>query len=463
MSADRTKFIILIIGVVALAGLVAMQSGMFGNNATETPAITELPTGDANVLADGGDEAGGDAEMTDSAETTGDMAEGAEGTTEDTMDSAEPDKEETVQGGSTEGEVVDGSDEMADSAESEMAEGDTEATENPEAGLEVAEPVVTNAVISFDDAGNQLLTVSGTADARCQTVRFLLDGSSFGETPLDADGTWAITGSEIPAEGTYESQIECVTADGAALSTPRPFMVGQPGLIESDETAEETDEEDAGEESAETSTEDTDEAAADTDEAASEDGAADGTGSEEATGEESADSEQAETNPDPDTPATAPTLTLVNNMDDWIGGPLWVSGEAEPFTLIDVVFTNGETTIQDTVSANDSGVWNYRASLVDPGTWDISAAISGEGSTEPQEVVVVPDDIDFGSAGDCRGKIPPFGTIEGNEYIVAPCEYFSVIFVRLGVSYSQLLNANSQIFNLDNLRAGDRLNIPPFP
>ena len=55
---------------------------------------------------------------------------------------------------------------------------------------------------------------------------------------------------------------------------------------------------------------------------------------------------------------------------------------------------------------------------------------------------------------------PPWGRRVGYTYIVAPCEYLSIIAVRVGVSYWALLRANPQIRDPEILYPGQRLRIP---
>lgn len=134
-----------------------------------------------------------------------------------------------------------------------------------------------------------------------------------------------------------------------------------------------------------------------------------------------------------------------------------IQGSGEPGSTVTVAFDSGSGEQIATTTVSDSGEWALYGVLTEPGDYQITANGLEVGN------VSVPDNINFGSRGNCRGTTPPFGTLNDGSYTVAHCEYFSLIAQRLGVSFSELLAVNPQLGDLDVIEAGDVLNVPPLP
>ncbi len=337
----------------------------------------------------------------------------------------------------------------------------------------IREPLVTNAVIGYDADGNELLTVSGSGDERCSMIRFILDGNEVGTTTPDADGSWALTLSNVPTVGNYMSELECEAVKIPFSAAPRAFELQAPPAAPAAEAVEEdaapiespsasaTEAAEAAEEAAADVPVESDPATNPDDNQAQADVEAAGEAAE-ATDDNSEAGSEGEDSAEPAAPPVAqPTFFIAQDLSKYVGGPLLLSGEAAPNTVVELVFDNGTTRIVDTARANEAGKWTYRGMLSDAGDYAITAQVAGT-SAEATQQVNVPQN-NFGSKGDCVGKVPPFGTISDNTYTVNFCEYFSLIADRLGVTFGELQAANPQIVNLDYLTQGDVLNIPTGP
>ena len=274
-------------------------------------------------------------------------------------------------------------------------------------------PTIDNAIISPSEEGDQL-NLSGTADTACEQVVAEIDGLEVGRTVPTLEGVWTLS-VPAPAVGLYDAVIVCETENDRFAAEARRIEVPENAVATT------------------------------------------------AAAEVVAEPTPAEPTPEPTpVPVAQPEFTLANKMDDWIGGPLLVRGTAESNSEVELLFDNGTQPITTTATANEEGRYAARVVLTEPGEYAITAQYAGT-EAEPSESVVVPADITFGNVGNCVGTTPPFGTIEGDVYIVNSCEYFSLIANRLGVSYRDLLNVNRNIANPNNIRAGDRIQIPPLP
>lgn len=286
-------------------------------------------------------------------------------------------------------------------------------------------PTITSATISPTENGDQL-NLSGLADIACGELVGFLDGIEIGRTAPTASGTWALSVS-APAVGDYNAVMQCVTDENVFAAAPVKIQVpAQP----TDVTAEISGTETITTTPAITTTVET----PITDEVAL-------------------------------LPPTVdqPEFNFANNMEDWIGGPLLVRGSAEAGSEIELIFVNDAIDpIVATTTVNGEGRFAERVFLTEFGEYDVTVQYAGS-QAQPSASVVVPSDINFGQEGNCVGTVPPFGTIEGDVYIVNTCEYFSLIANRLGVSYRDLLAVNRNILNPNNLRAGDPIQIPPLP
>ena len=370
---------------------------------------------------------------------------------------------DAVEGGATGLEnalAVDGGEAaVADSAEIELAAPEPA----PEAATlaDFSEPLVNSAVVGYDGDGNELLTIAGSGDTRCEEIRFIIDGKQVGATAPDADGSWAITMSDLPKAGNYMSEIECDAEGNVYTAAPRSFELPEAPVAEDagGNSAENT----APAEPEEVSTDNSDQvnagADATTAEAEAVDTSAEETNTDEALVEEAQDPDTPDEQPPVDPNVKQPEFWIAQDLGKYTGGPLLIKGVANRGQIIEIILDNGTTKVADTATADDNGDWAMRAMLTEPGNYSVRAQLAGT-SAEPATNVVVPDGLVFGSKGDCIGKTPPYGTIEGKSYIVNHCEFFSIIADRLGVTFAELRAANQQIINLDYITAGDTINIP---
>ena len=136
-----------------------------------------------------------------------------------------------------------------------------------------------------------------------------------------------------------------------------------------------------------------------------------------------------------------------------------------------IIILNGEREIgRAVVQAN--GVWLCPCPRP-PGEYEISTQVGDDAAmrSEPQMVMVenqaqMLDEARPTSSDDppvrvvCEGT-PPFGTVRGSVYIVARCEYLTLIAQRIGTSYSRLLQFNPQITSPSDIFVGQAINIPP--
>lgn len=319
----------------------------------------------------------------------------------------------------------------------------------------IQEPLVLNAVIGYDADGNEFLTISGSADARCNSIRFLLDGMLIGVTTPDADGGWALTSNQLPTVGNHISELECEADNGIYTAAPRAFeLPNAPEIVSATEPAPVIESPSAAptepvgsDGSAETPATESDPA----------------TNPDDNQTETEAETTAEETEaPQPTANTDQPTVAIAQDLSKYVGGPLLLRGDAKADQIVEVIFDNGQTKLVDTARANAEGQWHYRGILTEPGVYAVTAQLPGTVAESSAEVTVSADII-FGSKGDCLNKIPPYGSIEGDQYIINYCEYFSLVATRLGISFAELRAANQQLINLDYLKQGDVLNIPIEP
>ena len=356
--------------------------------------------------------------------------------------------------------AVDGSGEAGDDAVSAEIELDTPDAAPAQATLEgFSEPLVNSAVIGYDGDGNELLTIAGTGDTRCESIRFIIDGKEVGSSVPDADGSWAITMADLPKAGSYMSEIECDAEGNVYTAAPRSFELPEAPAV-ADAVA--TEPGSASAESAEVSTDNSDQVNEEADAAEVEtetEESVDEANAEAALVEEAQDAETPDEQPAVDPNVKQPEFWIAQDLAKYNGGPLLIKGTANRGQIIEVILDSGTTQVSDTATADDNGDWAMRAMLTEPGNYSVRAQLAGT-SAEPATNVVVPNGLVFGSKGDCIGKTPAYGTIEGKNYIVNHCEFFSLIADRLGVTFAELRAANQQIINLDYITAGDTINIP---
>ncbi len=357
-----------------------------------------------------------------------------------------------------------GGDVSADS-NNEAADEGAELGETEEAPAEVAatNPALSRPTIDtarYDSVGDQqILTLGGSADDQC-TMLVSLDGVDVGDVALGVDGRWTV---ELPSPqvGTYEIKADCFVDGELVLFALRDLEV-QAADAGSGEVAEDSTEDLAEADPAEEATE----SSTAVEEAAPEGEAA----SEEQNAETPAAEGEGEPAPAADEPADTDDsvitgelseVTLAND-EEWVAGYLLAVGKGTPGASVAVIFANGEGTVEGSTVVNEAGNWAVRAFLDTPGEYVVTAR-SGSNSAEAGTVSIDPN-IVFGSKGLCGGgRVAPFGTLEGNQYLVADCEFFGLIARRLGISVAEFRAVNPQIFNLNLIQAGDTLNVPPLP
>ncbi len=290
-----------------------------------------------------------------------------------------------------------------------------EPTETPE---NLLAPKLENAIISPSENGEQL-NLTGSADISCGQIIGFLDGLEVGQTTVTASGTWALS-VPAPAVGEYDAVMRCVTSEGEFTAAPTRIEVPEPNSPPPATSAASIEQTPA------------------------------------------ITATVAVETPAPSAEIDQPEFTFANKMDEWIGGPLLVRGSAETGSDVELVFDNGQEPVVVTTTANAEGRFAARVVLTEVGDYEVTVQYAGT-QGQPSESVVVPPDVNFGAPGNCVNTVPPFGTIEGDFYVVNDCEYFSLIANRLGVSYRDLIAVNRNILNPNNLRTGDRIQIPPLP
>lgn len=158
-------------------------------------------------------------------------------------------------------------------------------------------------------------------------------------------------------------------------------------------------------------------------------------------------------------PAEPFTLDPPDDLANFIGGWLLLDGTGTPKAALEVVVQSERATERYPVVVDGGGRWQYTPWVRDTGVITVEVRSLGQDSADDQfQFTLAPSR--FGSKGDCRNKIAPFGENRGSIYVVANCEYFSLIAIRLGFSVKEMKNANPQISNYDVISAGDLLNIP---
>ncbi len=308
-------------------------------------------------------------------------------------------------------------------------------------------PAILAAIISPSENGDQL-NLSGSADIACGELIGFLDGLEVGVTAPTASGTWALS-VPAPAVGEYDAVIKCVTSESEFSAAPVKIKVPENPTLEIEEVATPIVTETVEATPIVTETVDTEPTVV--------------TDTVEVAPTAITETVIIEETPIPPASVDQPDYTYANDMEDWVGGPLLVRGSAESNSEVELIFDNGfqpATIVTPTVNAE--GRYAARVVLTNPGEYLVIVQYAGS-QAQPTDSIVVPSDVNFGGSGNCVGTVPPFGTIEGDVYIVNSCEYFSLIANRLGITYRDLLAVNGDILNPNNLRAGDRIQIPPLP
>ena len=345
---------------------------------------------------------------------------------------------------------------MADTASAE-----TQATNTPNTTPAIARPSIDNAGYRIE-GDIQILTLVGAADRQCDLSVSLGDNEI---TPINREsgGAWSVDVAS-PDVGTFEVRVECYVEGELLAFNARDLKVEAPEETVSeaasvDETAVEENGDAAEPATDEPAAENEEAQEAGTENAAVEASAAEGAETQEA-GAEEAVVEEAIAD---DVVITGELYDLAfgNEMVDWRVGYLLVRGKGTPGASVAVIFANGDGTVESGTLVNGDGVWAIRAFLDKPGEFQVTAR-SGE-NTATVGSVTVPEGIFYASSGFCNSGIAPFGALENNQYTVSDCEFFGLIAKRLAVPVGDLRAANPQIFNLNLIKAGDVINVPPLP
>ena len=338
-------------------------------------------------------------------------------------------------------------------ADGEMAE---DGSEGAPAGADsgaVTPPSVERAIIS-NEADQRTMMLGGSAMPNA-LLNILINDVLVGTTQADSQGSWDI---EIPTPApqaeAYDLVAQIVSPDGVPLASQRkPLVIPEQAADAGGGDAAAGE----GEAAAEGGEGD---AAAGEGEAAAEGGEGDAAASE---GEDAAGG-QGEASASAGTGADGqPTWTLPENLNDFYGGGIRVGGTATPNTQVEVLVDYNGTVTPNTVAVDENGFWAFFTFARDAGTYTITPQTPGTTGAEGFSVTI-PDNIEYANPDQCwAGGVPQFGEDRGDTYVVAPCEYFSLVANRVGVSYARLLAANPQLTNINYLSPGDIINIPVRP
>lgn len=116
---------------------------------------------------------------------------------------------------------------------------------------------------------------------------------------------------------------------------------------------------------------------------------------------------------------------------------------------------------------SDDGTYDFQATCsLPPGEYEFNVTSADGSQTETLTVTIenaapayVPPAGGPNVKIVCEGT-PAMGEIQGNIYVVAQCEYLSLIAQRMGTSTALLIEYNPQLSNPSALYAGQLLNIP---
>lgn len=152
------------------------------------------------------------------------------------------------------------------------------------------------------------------------------------------------------------------------------------------------------------------------------------------------------------------TFKLHNDLPSFQGGSLILTGNGTPNSQVQVIIDNGNSPLILSAQTDDGGNWWAGQTVSQPGIYSVTVSMGGV-SAEPL-VLTVPAGVQFGSAENCAAGIAPWGVIEKQSYIVAPCETIAVVAQRLFIEESALLAANPTLDPTNGLTVGQRLEIP---
>lgn len=320
------------------------------------------------------------------------------------------------------------------------------------------------------------VTVNGTAPAGA-TVEIMSDGEVVGVVTVDDDGNFSI--DVTPADGGDGTIGVQATADDGLV-----FGVNDVS-IESGDLADAGSDDSAGGDSADVDSDD--DTAADgsgSGDTASDNADAAGSGDDSdddasANGSGSDDDDDSDTSTSGTGSSDRVVVTDVLPINDENGETptigtvdFGMSGTGRPGQLV-IVLENGEQVGGAKVQAD--GTWSCTC-ILPPGehTLVIQEADNPENVSEPVTFVVEnlteaptpptapPSSGSSGSSAPpvvCKGD-PPNGTIQGHIYIVAQCEFMSLIAQRLGTTLAKMMEYNPQVSAPNQIYPGQALNIP---
>ncbi|HOT92096.1 MAG TPA: Ig-like domain-containing protein [Anaerolineae bacterium] len=157
----------------------------------------------------------------------------------------------------------------------------------------------------------------------------------------------------------------------------------------------------------------------------------------------------------------APTLTAPLPNASITGDTVTLEGTGEPGAEIEIL-DNGNVVGKTTVQADGTWRFDYKC---EPGAHSLMARNAGdEASTSDTvkiEVAAASKPAPEPATGRCSVDNIPMGIDQGTTYIVARCEYMSLIAKRVGVKLADLIAANPQVKNPDLIYPNQVLNLPP--
>lgn len=155
------------------------------------------------------------------------------------------------------------------------------------------------------------------------------------------------------------------------------------------------------------------------------------------------------------------TSTAINTDVDlatFAGGILTLSGNSVPKSEVELVVADSNSEYGIPLTTNESGDWSLKTVIT--ATADYTITMRDQDETIALLAFTIEDEAVYATGRNCLAGIPPFGTIKGNQYIVAQCEYLTLIAERLNVDFYDLVWANPQLEDIEHLYPTQPLNIP---
>lgn len=335
--------------------------------------------------------------------------------------------------------------------------------------IESASPTIP----TFNWAGEtpEGFSLLGTGEAGA-TLNVLIDGELENTVLIDDEGVWRID-MEVPAAGSYLVEMQLLDEAGLVVATnQRPLEV--PELLANSDEPEASEVADADssqlvedelpatdpapEEVTEPEQDEvSEEVVATAESAETPESEVEPT---EGSSEESAEIEPTET-PLPPAVTNQPTLETPD-LSGFIGGIVPLRGTGDPNSTLEIIVDDGIEPSTETITVDEDGTWVIGKWLTTPADYTITAQAQGNSEGAPSFSFNIPE-VNFAFASNCLAGFPPFGTYQGDTYIMAPCEYLALVAKRVGVTYQALLDANPAILNPNVVQAGTVINLPPHP